>query len=143
MNASSATAEAFKLIGRKLSQEKSATASALRVLAIVECIEGECSYVVPPLGIEVSADASGMIVTVHLHSEGHEGFNAFPFSLEELTFSSSRSEVREKMGSPVRSGTGRTGEWDVYSRGEYVVHFMYAPDSLSIALVTLSGELET
>ena len=135
----SATLEAFALVGHRLSQENSATARALMSLAEIEDLDGERSYMVLPLGLEVSEDAAGLVEAVFLHSAGHEGFQAFPFALKGLTFSSTRAEVQETLGIPLRSGVGQTGPWDVYEQYERIIHFMYHLEPQSLSLVTLTA----
>jgi len=134
-----ATHEAFELVGRNLSDEITATAGALRSLAQIEDFGDERTYVVPALGLEATRDGAGLIKTVFLHSAGHEGFQAFPFAFQGLTFASKRAEVSEKLGRPIRSGVGRTGPWDAYEQNDRSIHFMYHSEAQSIALVTVAG----
>ena len=134
-----ATSEAFALVGRKVTDEETATAKAIQVLAEIDEFNDERSRLIMPLGIEVSENSSGIIYAVHLHSEGHEGFNAFPFEFEGLTFASNRGQARDKLGSPIHTGFGRSGPWDAFHQNKQEIHFMYSPDAASIVLVTVSN----
>lgn len=134
----SPTTEVLEIVGRRLEESDRPTAQALLSLAIVETFDGEQSHSVPDLGIEVSVDSFGRVTNAHLHSNGHEGFRAFPFEYRNILFNSSREEVRTILGNPRRSGQGRTGAWDLYELEGFCMHFLYASDCASIAMVTVS-----
>lgn len=126
------------MVGRSLRELDGPTAQALMTLASVEEFGVEQSYSVLPLGIEATTNVAGNITSVHLHSSGHEGFRAFPFEYRGITFDSSRGEVQQRLGTPDRSGAGRTGPWDIYNIGCLQVHFMYSSTGESIVMVTVT-----
>ena len=137
------TTEVIGMIGRVLEELNAPTAKALTTLAKGEAFEGEQSYSVPALGVEVSVNQSGIVTSAHMHSDGHEGFGAFPFDFRGISFSSSRAEVQMNLGKPLRSGSGRTGPWDVYEVDGVRMHFLYSNEAAVIVMVTaeLSSEV--
>jgi hypothetical protein len=101
MNGYVATNEAISIVGCDLQLCSSATAMALLRLGFVEVFENEIIRFLPNLGIEATESQSGLISSVHLHSNGHEGFAEFPFEFRGLSFSSSRKDVVEVFGEPL------------------------------------------
>lgn len=132
-----ATNEAFSIIGRRLGTCSSATALALLQLGLVESFDDETVRFLPELGIEVKESDVGLVVAVHLHAKGHEGFGQFPFDFKGLTFSSRRSEVLEALGEPLDTGIGAQGPWDKYATSDKTIHFLFGGINEQILMVSV------
>jgi len=131
-----ATREAIGLVGCEINATESPTAQALRLLAIVETFGEEQTLSLPSLGIEASEGPDGKIASVHLHSRGHEGFEAFPFEFNGVTFESDETEVRLRLGDPTAAGEGSDGPWSRYEFGNWYIHFAHSRQSGLLCLVT-------
>lgn len=107
--------------------------------------EDDVSLVDPAQGIEVQHTPDGVIQSIFLFSHGHQGFARFSRSLSRnLTFQSTRADVREQFGEPDLSGApttgtllGDSGPWDRYTLPGGYIHFQFRFDRDAIQLVTL------
>jgi hypothetical protein len=109
-------------------------------------IMGESPYLdAKQAGISFPLSRKHTVQSVHLYSEGVEGFKAYQSALPAgLTFASSRAEVRAALGEPVKSvepgGVGIMAiehSLDRFEAGEYYLSIQYCAGDKTILLVTL------
>jgi hypothetical protein len=114
-------------------------------------IMGESPYLnARDTGTAFALTAEHVIKTVFLYAQGVEGFSQYAGALPaDLTFSSSRKDVRIALGEAVLSGeTGGSGfmaidfGFDRYEQDKFYVRFEYAHDDSALRLVTI-GFCET
>ncbi|MBZ2190601.1 hypothetical protein K8B33_15980 [Alcanivorax sp. JB21] len=110
-------------------------------------IIGDEAYVeIPEAGLSIVLYENGKIQAVHLHSDGHGGYQARVDGLPEgLAFDMSRKQVRAKLGEPLENSEGvmlpvlgQKPAWDAFGMQGYVMHVEYLTSKLGIQLVTLS-----
>lgn len=139
-----ATSQVISLIGRPLVDCTVPVAQALLTLAQREDIGGGLSLVVEALGIEAEVDSAGIVKSVHLHAEGHDGFRGFPLAIQQVGFGALRPDIEAAFGPAQESGgesksavLGPAGPWDAFVLGEVRLHFQYSP-SERLEMVTLT-----
>ena len=98
-------------------------------------------YVFPQHGLELRCDSHDNVSTIFLYSDE---FNGFDESLFDVPFSSSRLQVKERLGTPSKSGgkisdpiLGEYGAWDRFARSGHTVHIEYRADADNIKKITL------
>lgn len=85
------------------------------------------------LGIELAANRQRRVEAVRLHSQGHDGFHAWPGDLGGITFTSTPTLLKKLLGPPKRSHTG----WDVWDSGGVAVGVVYGgPGVLVVSIMT-------
>ena len=89
-------------------------------------------------GVEVLCDQAELVQAIFLHG----GLDSE--ALCDVPFSSSRSEIRARYGTPAKSGEpshhpklGPSGAWDRFVAGPAVVHFRYCVERDQVDRVTL------
>ena len=96
-------------------------------------------------GIEFTFDENQRVKTIHTHSSKDEGFDEFVYLLpNDLNFSLSQHDVRNKLGIPnkITSGLtvpvlGKMPDADIYYFGDYSMAIVYNNDLKSILRITL------
>jgi hypothetical protein len=98
-------------------------------------------YVFPRHGLELRCDRDNKISTIFLYADHYNGFDE---SLLDAPFSLSRRQVRERLGTPSKSGPrlnhpilGESGEWDRFAKSGYSIRVQYRTDADSIKKITL------
>ncbi len=94
------------------------------------------NYEFPENGLSVTCDKA--VRAIFLQSEEFDEYLlGFPFSL-------TRQQIRERFGTPTRSGVkhtdeilGEMGNWDRFDGPEYAVHVEFWPDADRIKMITL------
>ncbi|MEN2425423.1 hypothetical protein [Chromobacterium vaccinii] len=108
---------------------------------------GEESYVeIFEVGVSLVLPDGVIVETVHLHSQGHEGYIQFGGELPDgLSFDMDRQHVRSLLGEPYAYSDGveviilgKKPAWDAYKRNGYHLHVEYSDDRSSIRLITLN-----
>lgn len=103
-------------------------------------------------GIEVVLNNIMEVTSIQLHSQNFEGYKEFTGKLIfGLSFSLSREDVREKLGTPHRSGGGNNDlhlgyipYWDKFILRKFSLHLQYCKGNSTICLITLGSlKLET
>jgi hypothetical protein len=113
-----------------------------------EMIETEGYVEMPEAGLSLVLLEDMMIDTVHLYSDGYDSYSGYAQQLPEgIDFNMSRDQVRSKIGIPSMHSEGIKvpilGEkpaWDLFLRSKYKLHVEYAPNKLSVQLVTVSRQ---
>ncbi len=111
----------------------------------VESIDGRLYGEILIAGVSFVVGDDGLIGTVHVHPEGHEGYRGYVGPIPSgIRFDMTRAEVRSHLGSPSAAGEPRTIDyyedgpaWDRFDLGHAQMHVEYAVDGRSIQLVTL------
>lgn len=96
-------------------------------------------------GVLIDADLEGDSRSIFFFAEGHQGYKGFAGCLPDgVTFSDSRSDVRNRLGTPTASGEGgsvpvfgTTPAWDRFDKDAYSLHLQYADDFQSVTQVTV------
>jgi hypothetical protein len=104
------------------------------------------SYLARERGVEVTADARGMVTAVFLHIDGRDGFAPFRGQIPGTEgVVPRRAGLWAALGRPDESGgpfhvphLGDYGPWDKWLLPEYVVNAQYAADGENLHRVTLS-----
>lgn len=111
---------------------------------VSESPEGEPYLGLRRAGLALTADGTGIVTTVHLFSEGRDGFSAYRGELPGgLTMGDGRSAVRARLGPPSLRGWrrvlpfGASRPWDRYDQPDHSWHFEYSASGETIALATL------
>lgn len=98
-------------------------------------------YISDPEGVDFVCDEAGIVRTIFVYNDNDRRFAE---ALEDLPFSCARQEVRDRIGSPSKSGEsmtdeilGRYGPWDRFENEKYTIHVEYHLDSMSIKQITL------
>lgn len=98
-------------------------------------------YVFRQHGLELRCDGDDRVNTIFLYSDEFGGFDEL---LLEFPFSSSRQQVRERLGTPSKSGgklsdpiLGKYGPWDRFARSGHAIHVEYRIDADCIKKITL------
>ena len=86
------------------------------------------------------------IGAVHLHAQGHEDYTRFAGEMPGgIQFSDTRAIVRQRMGTPARSGEaktvpvlGKVPPYDIYIVGKTTVRVQYDFDEARVLLITLT-----
>lgn len=91
--------------------------------------------------VELQAGSDDRIQTVFLTRQPETPLGA---GLDDLPFVWTRSDVREHLGAPERSGSrhvdpilGAHGPWDRFARAGFSIHVQFDPDHDEIARITL------
>ena len=99
----------------------------------------EFSYAFLGKPIEVICDRNELISTIFLFAESSDGFN-----FSEFPFSSTRVQLRQRLGEPSKSGEksvspvlGPSGAWDRFAQEDFTIHIEYRTDSNAVCKVTL------
>jgi hypothetical protein len=100
------------------------------------------------MGIDLVMRPTYIVKAIHLHSGSQEGMGTFPDPLPlNLSFHSTKKEVRQCLGAPYNSGGGDssliydvTPFWDKFFLNNYYIHFQYN-EHTRIELVTLESIL--
>ncbi len=116
----------------------------LKDFGIVEEVEGETYVDFPHDGIELILDGD-VSKTIFLYSEGYEGRSGYKGGIDvDISFSSSRDDVRSKLGNPESSNDNEGQQklgfvplWDKYHIDGHYVHFQYSQGGNSISLISL------
>ena len=98
-------------------------------------------YVFPKHGLELRCDWDDTVNTIFLHAAQ---YGVVDESLFWLSFSSTRRQVRQRLGSPSKSGgplndavLGPSGAWDRFTLSGHTVHDEYRVNSDCISMITL------
>ena len=94
----------------------------------------------PRLGIMLYVGENDTIVSILLHSDGHEGYEGYQGKMPRgLEFSDSKQRVLERFSEASLSGVDKeTGEtWERFDFKEYCVHITYGLCRTRIRQVTL------
>ena len=96
------------------------------------------------VGLEFIADNAKRITTVFISSLSKGAIKEYSPIKEGVSFRSTRSEVRNVMGSPTSSGNPLadtilepTGGYDRYDNNQHAIHFEYNSENNTISLITL------
>ena len=119
-------------------------------LSQVERIEDQSILEAPALGFSLILPDHKHIGAVHLYSQGHEGYSKFVGELPGgIQFSDTRAVVRQRLGSPARSGEtksvpllGKIPPYDIYPLGDVTMRVQYDFGGERVLLVTLSRAVE-
>jgi hypothetical protein len=103
----------------------------------------------PRGGVSFVAHADGLVSTIQLHSDGHEGYDGYQGTMPAgLRFSDDRRAVRGRLGEPSGSGEPRSvpglgpmPAWDRFDRPHAVLHVEYLPSGPGLRLVTVMTEV--
>ena len=104
------------------------------------------SYLAREAGVEIAADAHGVVTTVFLHFHGDDGFTSFQGEIPGGAGSVPRRwNIWAMLGRPDETGDpyrdrflGDYGPWDRWLLAGFVLHAQFAPDGESLHRVTLS-----
>jgi len=104
------------------------------------------SYLSREAGVELAADAYGVVTAVLLHFHGDDGFTPFQGEIPGGAGSvPRRTHLLAMLGRPDAQGApyrdrhlGEYGPWDRWVRAGFVVHAQYAVDGERVDLVTLT-----
>lgn len=109
--------------------------------------EGESprGYLSCPEGGYLLSHTDGRVNTLFVFLVPTDDYQAFPGPLTAgLSASSARSDVRQALGRPDRSGEARTfpglgrkGAWDRYDRGPLCLHFEYTEPEERVRQITV------
>jgi hypothetical protein len=98
-------------------------------------------YLFPVNGLELRCDSEDKVNTIFLYSNELGGFDD---RCNELSFSLSRQQVLDRLGTPSKSGDGikdpilgEYGPWDRFSIAEYSIHIEYSAGVDRIKKITL------
>lgn len=116
----------------------------------LERVDDRTHVSAPELGLDFSDDADGLVRTVHIHVEPHDGMNGFRGRLPAgLSCDLNRSEVRALLGVPESFGEavtlavlGPQPSWDRFLVDGGFVHVSYRQDGRGLSMVTVMS-LET
>jgi hypothetical protein len=104
------------------------------------------SYLARDTGVEVAADAYGVVTTVFLHFDGDDGFASYRGELPGGGgVVPRRTHLWAQLGRPGESGEpygdgllGGYGPWDRWRFDGFLMHAQYAPDGDHLRRVTLT-----
>jgi hypothetical protein len=99
----------------------------------------------PEDGFLIRLNSQGRIEAIHIFVVAEEGFRPYAGDLiVGLSSRDGRPAVRQKLGSPTRSGEqfthdilGPQGAWDRYDSESVSIHFQYVFDGDGLRLVTI------
>jgi hypothetical protein len=98
-------------------------------------------YISDPEGIDFVCDEAGEVETIFVYNDNDRRFAE---AFEDLPFSCTRQDVRDRLGRPSKSGEpmtdeilGRYGPSDRFENERYTIHVEYHLDSMSIKQITL------
>jgi hypothetical protein len=100
-------------------------------------------YLAREAGLEIAADASGVVTTVFLHFDGDDGFAPFHGEIPAGGSVPRRAGLWAALGRPDESGDPRQdtllgdyGPWDRWLLPDYLLHARYALDGQNLCRVT-------
>ncbi len=104
------------------------------------------SYLSRDAGVELAADAHGLVTTVFLHFHGDDGFTSFQGEIPGGAGSvPRRTRLREMLGHPDEQGDpyrdrflGDYGPWDRWTLPGFALHAQFAVDGERLERVTLT-----
>ncbi|GID96282.1 hypothetical protein ACFQFC_39150 [Amorphoplanes digitatis] len=104
------------------------------------------SYLARAAGVELAADAHGVITTVFLHFHGDDGFTSYSGEIPGGAGSvARRAHLWAMLGRPDEQGApyrdrflGDYGPWDRWVLAGFVMHAQFAVDAESLDRVTLT-----
>jgi hypothetical protein len=104
------------------------------------------SYLARDAGVEIAADAYGVVTTVFLHFHGDDGFASFHGEIPGGAGSvPRRAALWAALGRPEVSGDpyrdrflGDLGPWDRWPAAGFVLHAQYALDGENLHRITLT-----
>ncbi len=91
-------------------------------------------------GFEIQLGRKGRIEVIHIYGISKDGFSPYPGALSGgLTLADGFQTVRERFGSPTRTGIrdGHAGGWDRFDSEQVCIRFGYRAEAPGIWLVTL------
>lgn len=91
-------------------------------------------------GFEIQLGRKGRIEVIHIYGISKDGFSPYPGALSGgLTLADGFQTVRERFGSPTRTGIrdGNAGGWDRFDSKQVCIRFGYRAEGTGIGLVTL------
>ena len=103
-------------------------------------------YVSRESGVELAADAQGMVTTVYLHFRGDDGFTSFQGEIPGGAGSvARRTHLRAMLGHPDAEGEpyrnrhqDDCGPWDRWVLAGFVLHAQFAVDAERLEQLTLT-----
>ncbi|OJF13560.1 hypothetical protein [Couchioplanes caeruleus] len=104
------------------------------------------SYLARESGVELAADAHGMVTTVFLHFHGDDGFIAYRGEIPGGAGTiPQRTALWERLGRPDEMGEpyhdrflGDYGPWDRWMLPGFHLHAQFTPDGETLARITLT-----
>ncbi|GGQ81879.1 hypothetical protein [Couchioplanes azureus] len=104
------------------------------------------SYLARESGVELAADAHGVVTTVFLHFHGDDGFRSYRGEIPGGAGTDPRrTALWERLGRPVEMGDpyhdrflGDYGPWDRWTLPGFHLHAQFAPDGETLARITLT-----
>jgi hypothetical protein len=99
------------------------------------------SYVFPHNGLDFQCDGDDKVRTIFLYSDQYRHLDG---NLLDLSLSSNRLQVIERLGPPSKSGgrkndpiLGKYGPWDRFTKSGYTIHVEYRVDADRVRQITL------
>ncbi|MEV6599603.1 hypothetical protein AB0M36_22510 [Actinoplanes sp. NPDC051346] len=104
------------------------------------------SYLARESGVELAADAHGLVTTVFLHFHGDDGFTSYRGEIPGGAGSVPRRTVLwERLGRPEEMGEpyhdrflGDYGPWDRWTLPGFHLHAQFTPDGETLSRITLT-----